>query len=113
MGYFTQLAEIDFQFQLSQQPFAGPGRPQAPPPQQPPIGEGDGLEERGTEAEKTENFCASLVPWQEGHSGLAGPITSVSKAALQSEQTYSKIGINRWCRSAVDSCQLAWHTHYK
>lgn len=57
------------------------------------MGRGAGLEARGAEAEKTENFCSSLVPWQAGHSGSAPPMTSFSKLLLQSWQTYSKIGI--------------------
>jgi hypothetical protein len=79
---------------LSQQPLEGPGIPQAPPPQQPPIGRGAVLAAFGTEAEKTENFCASLVLWHDGHSGSAAdPRMSFSKLLLQSSQTYSNIGM--------------------
>ena len=55
--------------------------PQAPPPQHPPIGIAEALEGRGAEAENTENFCASCLLWQEGHSGSTEPITSFSKLA--------------------------------
>jgi hypothetical protein len=67
--------------------------PQAPPPQHPPIGMRGALDWRGAEAEKTENFCASSLLWQEGHSGSVEPITSFSKLEWQSLQTYSKIGM--------------------
>lgn len=83
--------------QLSQ----GPGRPHAPPPQQPPIGLGAAADVLGTDAENTENFCASFWLWHAGHSGSAEPMTSLSKVLLQSLQTYSKIGIEK-----VVSCTL-------
>lgn len=67
--------------------------PQAPPPQHPPMGLDGALEARGTEAEKTENFCSSFLLWQEGHSGSVSPITSFSKLAWHASQTYSKIGM--------------------
>lgn len=103
MSYFTHWRKSTFaQFSLH-----GPGMPQAPPPQQPPIGIGDGDEDRGAEAVNTENFCASFLPWQDGHSGSAEPITSFSNEALQSEQTYSNIGM---CQPAV---LIAKYTHYK
>jgi hypothetical protein len=59
------------------------------------------LDDRGTDAENTENFCASFLLWQEGHSGSAEPRTSFSNEALQSEQMYSNIGIRRL---SVASC---------
>jgi hypothetical protein len=46
-----------------------------------------------TEAEKTENFWASLGLWHAGHSGSADPSTSFSKLLLQSSHTYSNIGM--------------------
>ena len=67
--------------------------PQAPPPQHPPRGIAGALEDRGADAENTENFCSSCLLWQEGHSGSAEPITSFSKLEWQSLQTYSKIGM--------------------
>lgn len=51
------------------------------------------LELRGAEALNTENFCASFLLWQLGHSGSVEPITSFSKLAWHSSQTYSKIGM--------------------
>jgi len=83
--------------QLSQ----GPGRPQAPPPQQPPpMGLGAGLELRDALAENTENFCASFVSWHAGHSGSAPPMTSFSKLLLHCSQTYSNMGIGTLYRIA-------------
>ena len=57
------------------------------------MGLGAELAALGTEAEKTENFCASFVLWHDGHSGSADPRTSFSKLLLQSSQTYSNIGM--------------------
>ena len=89
MSVFTQLRKSGYCNQLSH----GPGSPQAPPPQHPLIGVGLGLADLGTVAEKTENFWVNCVPWHEGHSGSALPITSFSKLLWHSWQTYSKIGM--------------------
>ncbi len=71
----------------------GPGRPQAPPPQHPPMGLATAGAVDFADAVNTENRCASCLLWQEGHSGSALPITSFSKLELHSLQTYSKMGI--------------------
>ncbi len=89
MGDFTHLHKLALESQLSQ----GPDIPQAPPPQQPPIGGRGEDAVFAAEAVKTENFWVSFLPWQDGHSGSAAPITSFSKLLLHCAQTYSKIGI--------------------
>ena len=72
-----------------------PGTPQAPPPQQSPIGIAGAFDVRGPEAVNTEKRWSSCLPWQAGHSGSADPMISVSKLWLQSLQMYSKIGMIR------------------